>query len=325
MDFGGKSVLITGGGGNLGSHIIDRLVTLGAEITIMEKKSHDTTKFDNIKQHADKISLAWGDIRNTRDCHQVLQGKDVVIHAAAQGPVPYSIDYPLEVWDTNVNGTINMLEAARKYDVERFVYINSSESYGRAKETPINEEHGFYPCSPYGASKATGELMVQSYFESYGLKFATVRLVNLYGPRAVGYSVIPKFILLALENKQLPIAGSGAQKRDYVFTPDAAEGIVKAAECDALVGDCVNIGSGKAVSVVEIAETVKRITGSKSELKFMEARPGELPILLCDNSKAKRVLNWVPKHSFEDGMRKTVEYYKANKKFYSTEKVSKSL
>ncbi|MFH0889581.1 MAG: GDP-mannose 4,6-dehydratase [Candidatus Aenigmatarchaeota archaeon] len=325
MELEGLNCLVTGGGGNLGSYVVEKLLPAGANITIMERRSHDHLKLENLKNVLNKISVAWGDIRSTRDCHNMAKGQDIILHIAASGPVPYSIDYPAEVWDNNVNGTFNLLEAAVKAGVKRFLYINSSESYGRAKHVPINEEHGFYPCSPYGASKAAGELLGQSYYESYGLQFISVRMFNMFGVRSVPYSVINKFITLALDDKPITIAGSGEQKRDYVYTEDAAEGVVKALVCDKLVGDSVNIGSGKSFSVLEIANIIKRLVGSESELKFYPGRPGEVPHLQSDITKAKNILGWTPKHTFDEGIKLSIEHIKKNRERYNVKPVSKSL
>ena len=325
MKLEGMNCLVTGGGGNLGSYVVEKLLPLGANVTVMERMSHDNQKLVNLKNVREKLVLQWGDIRSTRDCHQMAKDQDIIVHVAASGPVPYSIDHPVEVWENNVNGTLNLLEAAVKFGVKRFLFINSSESYGRAKYVPIDEKHGFYPCSPYGASKAAGEMLGQSYYESYGIQFISVRMFNMYGPRSVPYSVINKFIVLSLDNKPLPVAGNGEQKRDYVYTEDAAEGVVEALQSDKMVGDNVNIGSGKSVSVLEIAKTIKKLTGSKSELQFFPGRPGELPILESDITKAKELLGWAPKHSFEDGIKITIDHIKKNKGLYPIKQLSKSL
>lgn len=325
MKLDGLNCLVTGGGGNLGSYVVEKLLPAGAKITVMERRSHDNQKLENLGGVAEKISVQWGDIRSTRDAHHMSKGQDVIVHVAASGPVPYSIDYPVEVWDNNVNGTLNLLEAAVRSGVKRFLYINSAESYGRAKQVPIDEKHGFYPCSPYGASKAACELLGQSYYESYGLQFISVRIFNMYGPRSVPYSVINKFIVLALDSKPLPVAGDGKQRRDYVYTEDVAEAVLKALECDRLVGDSVNVGSGKGVSVLEIAGTIKNLTNSKSGLEFRPGRPGEVPNLQSNITKAKNMLDWEPRHTFEEGLRITIDHIKNNKDRYSVRQVSKSL
>ncbi|MEW6328536.1 MAG: SDR family NAD(P)-dependent oxidoreductase [Candidatus Micrarchaeota archaeon] len=320
----GKRVLITGGGGNLGSHICERLMGENAKLSVMERRSHSENKLVNLKKCKD-VSIFWGDIRNTRDCHQALKEQDIVIHAAAMGHVPYSVQYPREVWETNVDGTLNILEAARAGGVEKLVYINSSEAYGTAKSIPITEEHGFYPRSPYGASKGAGELLAHSYHVSYGIKFTAVRLFNLFGPRPLMYAVIPKFILLALENRPLPVSGSGKQKRDYIYVEDAADAVALVAGSDKLNGEAVNIASGEPRKIIDIAKMIIEITGSKSRIEHGPARPGEVPVLHADVSKAKRALGWEPRHSFEDGIRKTVEWCVENREFLQPMQVSKSL
>jgi len=317
--------LITGGAGMLGSHIVEEILDTGVELTIFERRSHSDLKLHNIQNYKDKVSIYWGDIRSTRDCHQALSDQDIVIHVAASGPVPYSIDYPVEIWENNVDGTLNLLEASRTCDIERFVYINSSESYGTAKYIPIDEKHGFYPRSPYGASKAAGELIGYSYYHSYGLNYSTIRLFNIFGPRVVSYAVIPKFILLALDNKPIPIAGDGTQKRDYVFVKDAAKAIALMTERYDLAGEAVNIGSGKSLEIIEIAGKIIELIGSKSEIVFQSPRPGEVPILQADISKAREILGWEPEYSFEDGLLKTIKWCKNNKRYLKPARISKSL
>ena len=325
MSLEGKKCLITGGGGMLGSHITEELLDAGAELTLFERRSHVDVKLHNIREFRERVSLCFGDIRSTRDCHQALVGQDVVIHAAASGPVPYSIDYPVEIWDNNVNGTMNLLEAARACGIQRFVYVNSSEAYGTAQYVPIDEKHAFYPRSPYGASKAAGELLGYSYYHSYGLNFSAVRLFNMFGPRPVPYGVIPKFIWLALDHKPIPIAGDGTQKRDYLFVRDAAAAIRLMAERSDLAGEAINVGSGVSFTIMEIAQKIIRLTGSRSEITFQPPRPGEVPVLQADISRARDILGWHPETDFDSGLLHTIEWCEANKQFYSTAPVSRSL
>jgi len=309
----------------LGSHVAEEIVNAGGRVTVFERRSHNDLKLQNLQKVKEKVSMYFGDIRSTRDCHQALVSHDVVIHAAASGPVPYSIDYPVEIWENNVNGTLNLLEASRACGIERFVYINSSEAYGTAKYLPIDEKHAFYPRSPYGASKAAGELLVYSYYYSYGLNYSTIRLFNLFGPRPVPYGIIPKFIWLALDDEPIPIAGDGTQKRDYIFVKDAAIAIRLMAERSDLAGEAINVGSGVSLRIIEIAEKIIDLTGSKSEIVFEAPRPGEVPVLQADISKAREILGWKPEIDFESGLLETIEWCKHNKQFYSTSRVSKSL
>ena len=325
MSLRGKKCLVTGGGGMLGSHISEQVVNAGGSVTIFERRSHAELKLQNIHGFEQKVSLHFGDIRSTRDCHQALAGQDVVIHAAASGPVPYSIDYPVEIWENNVNGTLNLLEAARACDIQRFVYINSSEAYGTAQYVPIDERHAFYPRSPYGASKAAAELIGYSYYHSYGLNYSTIRLFNLFGPRPVAYGVIPKFIWLALGDEPIPIAGDGTQKRDYVFVRDAARAIALMTERSDLAGEAINVGSHVSFEIIEIAKKIIELTGSKSRIVFEAARPGEVPVLQADISKAAQVLGWKPEIDFEAGLLETIEWCRHNRRFYSTTRVSRSL
>ena len=325
MNIKGKKCLITGGGGMLGSHVAEEILSAEVELTIFERRSHINVKLQNLQNCKGKVSMYWGDIRNTRDCHQALSNQDVVIHTAASGPVPYSIDYPIEIWENNVNGTLNLMEASRACGIERFVYINSSEAYGTATSLPIDERHGFYPRSPYGASKAAGELIGYSYYQSYNLNYSTIRLFNLFGPRAVSYGVIPKFILLALDDEPLPITGDGTQKRDYIFVKDAAKAIVLMTKRNDLAGETINVGSGTSLQIIEIAKKIIELTGSKSEIVFQPARPGEVPVLQADISKAREIFKWEPSTHFEDGLLQTIEWCKSNKQFLYPGRVSKSL
>lgn len=325
MNIQGKKCAITGGGGMLGSYIVEEILNRGVELTIFELRSAINLRLQNIRNCKDKVSIYWGDMRNTRDCHQALANQDIVIHTAVSGPVPYSIDYPIEIWENNVNGTLNLLEASRACGINRFVYINSSEAYGTVKYLPIDERHGFYPRSPYGASKAAGELIGYSYYQSYGLNFSTIRLFNMFGPRTVSYAVIPKFILLALDDKPIPIAGDGTQRRDYIFVKDAAKAIVLLTERNDLAGEAINIGSGVSHEIIEIAKKIIELTGSKSEIVFQPPRPGEVPVLQADISKAREMLGWKPTTHFDDGLLQTIEWCKINKQFLNPGRVSKSL
>jgi len=323
--FQGKRILLTGGGGNVGSFVAEHLLKGGAEVTIFERQSHIEVKQQNLGELWKKMKFFWGDMRSTRDCYQACLNQDWILHTAAAGHVPYSIEYPREIWDNNANGTLNLLEAARARDIEKFININSSESYGTVHRNPMGEEHGFYPRSPYGASKAAAELLGYSYHCSYGMKFVGIRLFNIYGPRAVLYAVIPRFILFALDNKPLPIAGDGKQKRDYIYVEDAARGISMASANKKMNGEFVNLASGSTISIVELAKKIIKLTDSKSKIEYKEARPGEVPLLRADVSKAYKLFGWKPEISFDEGLKRTIEWYKKNKAYLTPMSVSKSL
>ncbi|MFA6888683.1 MAG: GDP-mannose 4,6-dehydratase [Candidatus Woesearchaeota archaeon] len=315
-----KTVLITGADGFVGSHLTEALLEAGAFVSILVRgTSHMGTSmhnFHNLNSVKTKIkTVITGDIANNDIIEAIRQNKpQIIFHLAANAYVPYSFEHPIEVAQANVMGTLNILEAARKMKIERVVITSSSEVYGNPLYVPIDEKHPLNPTSPYAASKAAADRYAFSYWNTYKLPIAIIRPFNTYGPRHT-YDVIPKFIALALENKPITIYGSGNQRRDFVYVKDMVQAFMIMGSEQRAVGECINFGTGKSYSVLEIAEKVIRICNSQSKLVHVEPRLAEVEHLLCDNQKAKEFFAWNSTIDIDEGIALNVEYVKKERAY----------
>lgn len=312
-----KRVLVTGADGFVGSHLTDKLVALGAKVSVLVRgnsvngTSRNTFKnlLPETQAKLDKIICC--DIASPDATNLVVDANpDVILHLAAIAYVPFSFQHPLEVNEANVTGTLNMLEAARRLkNLERIVCTSSSEVYGTALTQQITEEHPLNPTSPYAASKVGADRYCYSYYLTYKIPVAVIRPFNMFGPRHT-YDVIPKFITLALQNKPITVYGSGEQTRDFTYVSDAVDAFLTMGAEPAAIGKTINFGTGVDYSVNFIAQKVKELTGSKSEIVHVDARAAEVGRLCCDYSMAKKLFAWEPKVSIEEGIRKNIEWSK---------------
>jgi len=302
-------VLVTGGAGFLGSHIVEMLLAKGHTVRVL-----DRMRPGKVRHLIDEIGFVCGDLRKLEDCREAVQDVDAIIHLAALINVDHSRREPLEFYETNVRGTMNLLEAARvEPSVKKLVYMSTAEVYGSSegilKETALCDTR-----SPYAASKYAGERYCLSYYYTYGEPEITIiRGFNMYGPRQSYGSkgaVIAIFTTLALMGKPPVVFGSGEQCRDYVYVKDTARGVIEATLTEGLGGEIINLASGKTVTVNEIVKAVLEITGSKHEIEHAPARPGELWKSRGDADKARRLLGWVPTVGFREGLQATVEYFR---------------
>lgn len=313
----GKKVLITGADGFMGSHLTERLLSFGADVSVFLRgnSTEGTRNFSvkNLKNSIDRIShVMAGDIAST-DSIKLIKNNDleVIFHLAAEAYVPKSFKQPILVKEVNLDGTLNVLEAALKLSsIKRVVCTSSSEIYG-SSEIAINEDHPLNPTSPYGASKAAADRFCFSYWNTYGLPIAIIRPFNTYGPRHT-YDVIPKFISLALKNEPLTIHGDGSQTRDFTYVDDMIEAFLLMGSQKEAIGQAINFGTGKDVSIKEIAEKIINYSNSKSKIDYVEKRTSEVQKLLCDPSKAKRLFSWEAKVSIDDGLRKNIQWEISN-------------
>ena len=309
----GKKVLITGADGFIGSHLTERLIALGADVSIFIRgnSTEGTRNFSvkNLKNSIVSISnILAGDIASV-DSIKLIKKNDpeVIFHLAAEAYVPKSFKQPILVKEVNLDGTLNVLEAAMKLSsVKRVVCTSSSEIYGTSN-LAINEDHPLNPTSPYGASKAAADRYCFSYWNTYGLPIAIIRPFNTYGPRHT-YDVIPKFISLALKNEPLTVHGDGSQTRDFTYVDDMIEAFLLMGSRKEAVGEAVNFGTGRDVSVKEIAEKIIKYSNSGSKIEYVEKRTSEVQKLLCDPSKAKRLFSWEAKVSIDEGLRKNIQW-----------------
>jgi len=303
--------LVTGGAGFIGSHIVDKLVQLGEKVRVLD--NFVTGKKENLSKSINKIELINGDIRDRKKLQVALKSVDFVLHQAALRSVPRSVDDPISTNDVNITGTLLLLEQSRKCKVQRVVYAASSSAYGDSPELPKKETQLPAPVSPYAVSKLAGEYYCSMYNKLYGLETISLRYFNVFGPRqdpASEYAaVVPKFIELALKGKTLEIHGDGLQSRDFSYIDNVVSANLLAVKSKKGIGEVFNIACGEKWTILDIAETIGRIIDKKLKYHHTQTRKGDVRHTLADISKAKKMLGYKIITNFEEGMRKTVEYF----------------
>lgn len=313
----GRKVLVTGGAGFIGSHLCELLVKEGADVRTLTHYN-SMGALANLS-HLDpevlaEIEVVSGDICDSGCVDAAVQGRHVVFHLAALIGIPYSYVAPRSYVATNVGGTLNVLEACRRNPVERLVHTSTSETYGTARYTPIDEGHPLKGQSPYSASKIGADKMAESYFGSFDLPVVTIRPFNTYGPRQSDRAVIPTIIGQLLRATGELRLGSLSPRRDLTYVTDTARGFLALAEADAVLGEVVNVGSGKAISIGELAQALidRLAPGTRIVCDESRIRPegSEVMELLCDNQKAATLANWHPEVSLSEGLAKATEFFR---------------
>ena len=305
-----SKALVTGGAGFIGSHLVDKLMEKGFEVVVLDNFS--TGNLENLRSHLGKenFCIIRGDVRNKADVKKAAKDVDYIFHLAAIISVELSIKNPSLVNEVNVYGTLNILEESLKLNLKRFVYLSSCAVYGNPVYLPIDEEHPTKPLSPYGVSKLTAEHYCRIFYEIYGVQTVCLRLFNVYGPRQSSgpYSgVITKFVGCLKRRKPLVIFGDGEQTRDFIYVDDVIDAILSASESKKCSGEIINIGSGKETSINELAKILVEIFGYKEvKPKYANAKPGDIRRSCANLTKAKKLLNFKPKISLEEGLRRVV-------------------
>ncbi len=326
MDIKGKKVLVTGAEGFIGSHLTERLVELGAEVTALVQYNSfnnwgwmDT--FD--KNMKNNIKVVTGDIREYDGIKRTVKGNDVVFHLAALIAIPYSYLSPMAYVRTNVEGTTNVLEACREYEVEKVVHTSTSETYGTALYVPIDEKHPMQGQSPYSASKIGADKIAESFYKSFNLPVATIRPFNTYGPRQSARAVIPTIISQILSGKTEIKLGDLTPTRDFNYVKDTAEAFIKIAESDKTIGEVINAGSNYEISVGDTIELIIKLIGKEVKVLRDEVRirpqNSEVNRLWADNTKIKELTGWSPKVTIEEGLKETIDWMKDNLQYYKTD------
>jgi dTDP-glucose 4,6-dehydratase len=313
-----KRVLVTGGAGFISSGFVRHLLAA----TPYEVVSLDALTYaGNLENLADvmaheRLSFVHGDIRDKDLVRRLVAEVDVIVNAAAESHVEKSIEEGAsEFVTTNVEGTQILLDAIRETPVERFILISSSEVYGTAEYAPMDEEHPLNPRSPYAATKAGADRLVYSYFTTYDLPVVIVRPFNNYGPRQHPEKVIPRFITQALTDHPLTIHGDGHASRDWLHVDDDAEAIeaIIVADIDAIAGEVINVATGVDLSVSQVADAVLDAVGKPDSLKsYVDERLGQVDRHIGSIDKAERLVGWRARTSFEEGLARTVEWYREN-------------
>jgi UDP-glucose 4-epimerase len=307
--------LVTGGAGFIGSHIVGALVDSGKRVRVLDNLS--TGKRNNITALVGQIEFIEGDLVNPADVRRAVEGVDVVFHQAALASVPRSVDAPLDTNAACVTGTVTLLDVARQTGVRRVVFGGSSSAYGD-QPTPAKHERLLpAPLSPYAAAKLAGEFYCQAFTATYGLETVTLRYFNVFGPRQDPKSqyaaVIPKFITEMLAGRRPTIFGDGKQSRDFTYIDNIVRGNLLAADAPAAVGRTINVACGESYDLLQLVEGINRALGTKLQPVFEPARAGDVRESLADISLARELLKYEPTIGFDEGLKRTVEYYKGSR------------
>jgi nucleoside-diphosphate-sugar epimerase len=304
--------LVTGGAGFIGSNIVDELARRGHEVVVLDDLS--AGKEENLAVARSKIDFRVGSITDLEMVRAASKGADYVIHLAARTSVPKSVLDPLETNLVNIDGTLNVLIAARDAKVRRIVYAASSAAYGETLTLPKVETMQAEPISPYGVTKYVGELYSQVFGRAYGLENASVRYFNVFGPRqdpTSQYSgVLSRFMLAVIEGKPLTIYGDGEQSRDFTYVDNIVDETLRACEAAGASGKVFNGGTGARITLNQVVKLLGRITGKKIEVQYDSPRTGDIRASQADISLAKKVLGYSPSVLFEEGLKHTWEWYK---------------
>ena len=313
-DFKGKRVLVTGADGFIGSHLTELLVAQGARVrALVQYNSFNSWGWlEDTKCLAD-IEVVTGDIRDPHFMRSVMTGYEVVFHLAALIAIPYSYAAPSSYVDTNVTGTLNVMQAARDTGVARVVHTSTSEVYGTALYVPIDEKHPLQPQSPYSATKIAADAIAASFHNAYKLPVVTVRPFNTYGPRQSARAVIPTVITQIASGQRKLKLGNLSPTRDFNYVADTCRGFVLLAQCEAAIGRTVNVGSNFEISVGDTVSMIAEIMGANVEIITDEQRirPGtsEVERLWCDNTVVRELTGFVPEVALREGLSKTVSWF----------------
>lgn len=326
MNWKGKKVFVTGGGGFIGSHLAEELVRNGAKVKAFIKYN-SRSNLGNIelltKDLRDEIEIKFGDLRDTSSVYNAIKGSEIVFHLGALIAIPYSYINPSDYVLTNVFGTTNILNACLEYSIEKLIHTSTSEVYGSAQYVPIDENHPLCGQSPYSASKIGADKMIESYFRSFNLSVATIRPFNTYGPRQSARAIIPTIISQALAGNYKIKLGSSFPIRDFNYVDDVVRAFLMIGESTKCNGKVINIGSGSEIKIKQLVTTISKILDKR--LMIVQdperIRPGksEVERLLADNRKAKKILGWEPKVNLEQGLIKTIVWIKDNIRIYKTQ------
>ena len=324
MNLNNKKVFVTGAGGFIGSHLCSKLVEKGAVVTAMlhYNSRSDWSNLEFIDTEIKKsLIVIKGNIEDSSFMDLQTKGQDIIFHLAALIGIPYSYEAPLSYVKTNIQGTVNVLESTRKNDIPLIINTSTSETYGTAQYTPIDELHPMQGQSPYSASKISADKLSEAYYNSFETPVITVRPFNTYRPRQSSRAVIPTIISQLLTEKTLSL-GDLSPVRDFTYVEDTVNGFINAAIYNEHVGEVINLGYGKAASIGEISKLIMEIMGLNKEIISDDSRirpkDSEVMNLISNNSKAKNLINWKPKIDLRAGLIKTIDFISNNLDFYKT-------
>ncbi|MDZ4724239.1 MAG: SDR family NAD(P)-dependent oxidoreductase [candidate division Zixibacteria bacterium] len=325
----GKRVSVSGADGFIGSHLVERLVENGAHVRAMvfynsfgRRGWLDDCPDATLK----KIEIVAGDIRDARQMRDFVSGTEYLFHLASLIAIPYSYQAVESYVETNIRGTMNLLEASREHKITRFVHTSTSEVYGSAQTTPMNEEHPLSAQSPYAATKIAADQLALSYYRSYDLSLTVLRPFNTYGPRQSSRAVIPTIISQIAAGKTEISLGALHPMRDFLFIDDTIDAFIQCATATDTGGEVIHIGSGKVISIGQLAALISRLMNRTVKVteasERLRPKQSEVDRLLCDHAKASRLLNWHPCIGLESGLLKTIAWFSnpENLKLYAPDR-----
>ena len=305
---------MTGAGGFIGSHLTEALVQAGASVRAFVRYTSrgdhgwlESSEPEIVRE----VEILRGDLANPEAAAGAVGGRDTILHLGALIPIPYSYRHPREFVTANVEGTLNVLEAARRHEIARMVHTSTSEVYGTAQTVPIDEEHRLHPQSPYAATKVAADQLALSYQRSFGTPVVIARPFNTFGPRQSARAVIPTIVTQALTQDAIELGATGPT-RDFLYVGDTVGGIMRCAEVEGIEAEVINLGTGVEVSIGGLAERVVKLVGREVPVVFDEQRvrppDSEVERLVADTSKAKALLAWEPVVDLDAGLKATIEW-----------------
>ena len=306
-------ILITGAGGFIGSHLAELCVARGQRVrAFVHYNSQGRWGWLEESEGRDAIEILAGDIRDFDSVYRAMQGCSTVFHLAALIGIPYSYVSPLAYLRTNIEGTYNVLEAARLHNVNQVLVTSTSETYGTAQRVPIDEDHPAVGQSPYAASKIAADQVALSYYRAFGLPVRVVRPFNTYGPRQSARAFIPNVVAQIMAGQRRLRVGNLTPTRDLTFVKDTAAGFLAISAAEGLDGTATNIGTGREISMGDLLQVIARLLDVEVEVEIdpQRVRPEESEVerLVCDNSRIRRLAGWVPKYDLETGLRETIDW-----------------
>jgi NAD dependent epimerase/dehydratase len=323
-----KNVFVTGAGGFIGSHLVEKLLSMGCNVTafVHYNSFNRWGWIDSFsREKRDSIRIFTGDIRDPNGVRNAMKGADVVFHLAALIGIPYSYHSPDTYVDTNIKGTLNVLQSARDLGVQKIIHTSTSEVYGTAQFIPITEDHPVNPQSPYAATKSGADFLAISFYRSFETPVSVIRPFNTYGPRQSARAVIPTIITQILKGEKKIKLGDLSPTRDLNYVGDTVHGFIRAAEVEGSTGTVIHLGTGVEISIGDLAMKIAGLMGTEISIESADERKrpekSEVERLLADNSRAQKILSWKPAWNLEGGLKKTIKWFsmKENQSLYKSE------
>ena len=308
------NVLVTGADGFIGSHLVEMLVSKGYQVRALSQyNSFNNCGWLEVINCKDKIEIFTGDVRDPHYCNKVVKNIDVIFHLAALIAIPYSYSAPSSYVETNINGTLNICQAAKENGNIRVIHTSTSEVYGTAQYVPMDEKHPMQPQSPYSASKIAADAIAMSFYNSFDLPVSIARPFNTYGPRQSARAVIPTIITqIASGIKEIKL-GDTSPTRDFNFVEDTCRGLLLIAENNQTIGETINIGSNFEISILDTLEIIKDLMDSDvnfiTDNKRVRPKKSEVNRLWCDNTKIKKLTGYKSRVGIEEGLQRTIEWF----------------